>query len=391
MQAEAQDTYTGRFRIVSVAILIVVFACIVVGFFLGDRFGRAAEKESWFGQLFGVQDEYPESTFPAPSWIVLFKTLTITPEAGLVQITTPTPQIQANVPIGETPPPEEAAPGCGEIERVLIITVDGLRSDVITNRGMPFVLSLADQGAYTWHAETVKPSVTLPGIASLLTGYDVPRTGVDSNEYYKTPGAKIPVTTIFQLAKEAGLVTAMVAGKKHLTYFEQDEYLDYHLVDNGASDVEIANAAIQYFRGNDFDLMLVHFADVDKAGHQTEWMSPAYLTAAGRASTAIRKIITALDTAGLADSTLVIITADHGGVGTSHSDVSNPANRYIPWIAVGPCVNAGHEIQQNVHIFDTAAVALWGLGLETPADLDGAMVKEAFSIPVAEPVPVTNP
>ena len=392
MQGELQDTSAGRFRIVSVGILVVVFLCILVGFLLGQRAGKAVDGSTWIWQLFGIQNKVPEETYPIPSWVTALSATSLTPTLEVIQVNTPTPPVQASTPSYVAPAPAEANPGCGEIERVLIITVDGLRPDVVVNdKGAQYLLNLAHQGAYTWRAETVHPALTLPGITSLLTGYDVPYTGVDSNEYYKTPGARVLVETIFQRAKEAGKITAMISGKKHLTYFEQDEHLDYHLVKHGVSDDEIANIAIQYFQGNDFDLMLVHLADVDKVGHKVEWMTPGYLAAVSRANTAVRKIMTALEAAGLADSTMVILTADHGGVGTSHSDATNPDNRYIPWIVVGPCVKFGHEIQQNVHIYDTAAVALWGLGSEIPVDFDGVLIEEAFSVPAGEPDHVTLP
>jgi hypothetical protein len=77
-------------------------------------------------------------------------------------------------------------------------------------------------------------------------------------------------------------------------------------------------------------------------------------------------------------TTLVIITSDHGGTGVSHGDASIPANKTIPWMVFGPCVRAGHEITGEVRIFDSAAIALWGLGLGIPADMDGRIVSEAF-------------
>ena len=60
---------------------------------------------------------------------------------------------------------------------------DGLRPDAISMAGAVNIQSLAARGAYTWTAQTILPSNTLPSHISMLTGYppeepsdDLPRT-----------------------------------------------------------------------------------------------------------------------------------------------------------------------------------------------------------------------
>lgn len=266
-------------------------------------------------------------------------------------------------------------------ERVLIVSIDALRPEAVRDvNAAPFMLNLTKQAAYTWVAQTTRPSVTLSGHTSMFSGYDVPKHKVDSNEWYKTPGARVPVPTIFQYASENGMVTAMIGGKKHFYYYEQEEYLNYHLVNPKATDAQIADAAVEYVLNNDFDLMVVHFANVDKAGHNYEWMSPQYLETVTRADVALQRVFDALTQSDRLANTLIIVSTDHGGNGISHGDATVPTNKTIPWMILGPCVKTGYEIQEKeVRIFDTAVTTLWALGLSRKGDLDGMPVCEAFS------------
>jgi arylsulfatase A-like enzyme len=50
----------------------------------------------------------------------------------------------------------------------------------------------------------------------------------------------------------------------------------------------------------------------------------------------------------------------------------------IPWIASGKGVKRSYSITSQVTTYDTAATALWLLGVPLPADFDGKPVVEAF-------------
>jgi phosphopentomutase len=120
--------------------------------------------------------------------------------------------------------------------------------------------------------------------------------------------------------------------------------------------------------------MFVHFPDTDLAGHAKGWLSPSYLEHVAEADRAFGRLLQALPR-----ETTIILTADHGGHGTSHG--SNAAeDMTIPWIVVGPRVLArGRELLKPVRTVDTAATVLYVLGLTPPAAASGVVVSEAFS------------
>ena len=56
----------------------------------------------------------------------------------------------------------------GRDAHVIIIIVDGLRPDLITAERTPTLQRLVDEGASTLDAKTVRPSITLPAITSMI-------------------------------------------------------------------------------------------------------------------------------------------------------------------------------------------------------------------------------
>ena len=89
------------------------------------------------------------------------------------------------------------------------------------------------------------------------------------------------------------------------------------------------------------------------------------------------EIVAALEAGGYLSSTLIIVTADHGGHGMGHGDDS-PEDRTIPWLATGPGVPPGLTLTRRVNTFDTAATAAYALKLPLPSNWDGRPVMEIF-------------
>jgi len=93
----------------------------------------------------------------------------------------------------------------------------------------------------------------------------------------------------------------------------------------------------------------------------------------------------ALVSAGIAERTVVILTADHGGAGKTHGP-DDPRSRHIPWIVVGPHVRPGDLTglpDLAVNTEDTCATACYLLGLSQLPYFDGKPVLAAFENPPA--------
>ena len=274
-------------------------------------------------------------------------------------------------PLTATPVP--VAPTPAPSPKVAILSVDGLRADVLAKGEMPNVRELALRGAYTWSARTVTPSETLPSHASMLSGEDpkVHKFTWDWDDFKPEKGY-ITVPTALSVARAAGLRTVMVVGKKKLQHLAPPGTVDsFVLAERG--DRDVANEAIIQ-AGVGFDLLFAHFPDVDYAGHAEGWMSPAYMAKVAEADEAIGRLLAVLPA-----QTTVILTADHGGRDRSHAQ-DIPENMTVPWIVAGPRVVRRGEMTSRVKETDTAATALWVLGLSLPGACAGEIVREPFTV-----------
>ncbi len=94
----------------------------------------------------------------------------------------------------------------------------------------------------------------------------------------------------------------------------------------------------------------------------------------------IGKILDALKDAGIADTSLVLITSDHGGKGKGHGG-STMEEIEIPWILHGRGVAPGRELSAMVNTYDTAATVAYALGLAPPRCWIARPVVDAFVTP----------
>ena len=270
------------------------------------------------------------------------------------------------------------------IERVLIVSFDGLRPDAIAEAKMVNVMALMQSGAYTLGAQTILPSTTLPAHSSMLVGTCPAKHIVRWNEYVVENGYARG-TDIFDLAQAAGFQTAMVVGKEKLRQITEPASTDYFAFIDETDKIDdfstVEKLAIDQVQQG-FNLMFVHFPNGDLMGHEEGWMSRKQLKAYAKDDKSFGSILEALKEYDMYASTIIIITSDHGGHDTTHGTES-PEDMTIPWIISGPRVQPG-QIATQVYTMDTAATIAYVLGLPIPPEWDGAPVFEAFGAPVTE-------
>lgn len=284
-------------------------------------------------------------------------------------------------------------------DHVFIVSIDGGKPKVIQEAEMPTVKRLAAEGASTWVANTIVPPKTLPSHTSMLTGMGPDKHQVLWNDWMPIRGL-VKVPTVFSLTKQRNpaAVTAAFVGKvkfRHLWLKNSLDVFDFNGPQDGspvpgAPEIEktlvpaqtVARQASAYIVDKKPRLCFIHFPDADSAGHRSGWGSPEQKEAFKVCDQALSQIVKAVNAAGIAGSSVIIVTADHGGTGKNHQ-FDTPDDRNIPWIAWGKGVKKGHAISTAVNTFDTAATALWLLDIPLSPDLDGRPVTEAFEAAVA--------
>ena len=287
----------------------------------------------------------------------------------------------------------EAAP---RTEHVFIISIDGGSPAVMRRSPMPVLKKLVQEGAVTWTAQTIRPSITLPAHASMLTGVRMQKHGISWNDWVPT-NPIVSVPTVFTAAKAAGFSTAMFVAKEKFRHLLQPGTVDEFCFDpatsravlksdSGAGKMKMesnvsaaavaANAAAYIVRHKP-GVCFIHFADPDSVGHKHGWGSPEQVKAFAEVDAALGEIRRAIQQAGIAKHSVIIITADHGGHGKGHTE-NIPEVMDIPWVVWGQGVKPGFKIAARVNTCDTAATALWLMGLKPAVPLDGAVVSSAF-------------
>ena len=274
----------------------------------------------------------------------------------------------------------QAPTGAPPTSHVIIVSIDGLRPDAIEAFGAKTLLRLMSEGAFTLRATTIVPSITLPSHTSMLTGVEPEVHGVLWNEKQMEEHGHIDTPTIFAAARDAGLITAAFFSKEKFAHLAVPSTLNHVYIPSNPLGRSHADNTIQrvkrYLERSRPNVLFVHLGEPDFVGHVFGWMSPPYRWAVRAADRELASLLRAADEAFGDTGYSLLVTSDHGGHGRDHGS-DDPRDVLIPWIAWGESVIQG-ELDTAVRTVDTAATALWLLGLECADDLAGRVVVEAF-------------
>lgn len=283
------------------------------------------------------------------------------------------------------------ATGDERTPRVLLVGIDGCRFDAIEAAETPNLDRLVKDGATSKATQILgtrykeNDTVSGPGWSSILTGVWADKHGVHDNKFagknygryphifallkQRRPAAvTVSLSTWAPIAEEivsaADVSRSYVSGK---STYEKDDAL-------------AAAEAVRILKSSDPDLMFLYLGQVDETGHQ-EGFHPsvaAYVRAIERVDLLIGQVLAAMKARPSfpREDWLVIVTSDHGGRGTNHSDghrVPEILNSFL--IVSGPSAQPG-DFDVPTYIVDAPVTALRHLGIEADPkwELDGRAV-----------------
>ena len=235
------------------------------------------------------------------------------------------------------------------MEKVILISIDGMRPDGFTTCGNEFCQEMMRIGSYTLEGRTVMPSVTLPCHMSLFHSVPPERHGITTNVYI--PFAR-PINGLFEQIKNCGGINAMYYGWEPLRDVSRPAslkfsgYINAYMED--ATDALLTDMALERIEKSKPDFVFLYMVETDeKGGHDNGWMSDGYLNYINAAIENVKRVY---ETVG--DEYTIIVTADHGGHGRSHgSDL--PEDMTIPMFFIGKKFEKGTKLQE-VTILDIA-------------------------------------
>src|SRR4051794_3992755 len=247
---------------------------------------------------------------------------------------------------------------------VVLISVDGLAHYYFDDpkAPMPFIRSLAAEGARARRMKTSMPTNTWPNHTTLVTGVQPGKHGVIANDYFDREQQKsipyipdpifnkdeiVKAPTIYDVAHDAGMSTAGVCwpasrGAKTWDWtipdvFEQATFMQYT---TPAVVEECKSAGIPLEKQNEWckagnagkpmrdwmyatlachliakhqpRLLCLHLMSVDGLEHGFGRQTPEVYWAINDSDQRVRQVVDAVDAAGLRDKTTFVVTADHG-------------------------------------------------------------------------------
>lgn len=246
-------------------------------------------------------------------------------------------------------------------EKVILITIDGMRSDGFLECGNPYIHELMKSSTYCLEGVNVMPAETLPCHMSLFTSTTPEIHNVKSNTYER-PTQRVK-----------GVVEQICAFGKHTAmFYGWDEMRDvvrpgglifsqlYSSYTKGYSDAFMTARTLEYIKKEKPDFLFLHLDKTDNVGHHEGWMSQAYLKAISDAIDCVRTVIEQIG-----DEYTVIVTSDHGGHDHDHGD-DVPTDRIIPVFFVGRPFEAGRVLDE-FSIMDIAPTVTSIMGVPSQA------------------------
>ncbi len=268
-------------------------------------------------------------------------------------------------------------------EHVFVIGIDGWGAYCMEKADMPNVKSLMANGCYTLKKRSVLPSSSGVNWATMFMGA-CPELHGYTTWYSKTP--EIPSRVV---DKEGGIFPTVFRLLRN-AYPDVEIGCQYdwegikYVVDTLALNHyelfplnEICDAHCEYVKSAKPTLAFLYFDGLDAVGHKIGHDTPEYYAKAKEVDDWVGEILDAIKEAGIYDDSIIIMTADHGGINKGHGG-KDILELETPFVICGKNVKKGGEFEESMMQFDVASTIAYIFGLEQPQAWIGRPMKQVF-------------
>ncbi len=227
-------------------------------------------------------------------------------------------------------------------KKVAVIGFDGCRADIPAemkdeNSAIGYLLenggsnNLAYCGGVNYPEINTQDTSTAPGWCSILTGVWADEHGIKGNGITKSLEYKMLMTTLIEenVIDDAAFITKW---KGHFTdsnstYIDEKAYCEENNIDIDfnlrKNKTDIHTGAMEEVAGEDCaDFVFIIYENTDSAGHDFgfSFNNPIYKNAFNKEDAYGYEVIKAIESRENYDTEdwLIIVTSDHGGLGTKH-------------------------------------------------------------------------
>ncbi|MFN8300514.1 MAG: alkaline phosphatase family protein [Chitinophagales bacterium] len=268
--------------------------------------------------------------------------------------------------------------------KVLIIGVDGTRSDAFQQANTPNFDSLIARGLFTydaWHC-----GITMSGASwsTIFTGVWWNKHLVKDNNYTNTNFTDYPYFTTRAKEVKPNLKCVQIVEWSPLNDKVYNDSWDEKLLTVDGDADSTAKVAAVKLQDDSLDCLFVYFDAVDIVGHSSGFSATntAYIKAIEKVDSAVGVVLQALYNRPnyATEDWLIMATTDHGGIFTGHGSISTDERRM--WF-----IAAGKGVQhRQISAADPGTYNNFGLGVFTPANVNTTVMRQS---PVHTDIAVT--
>ncbi len=293
-----------------------------------------------------------------------------------------------------------------KIRHILLISIDTCRADYLScygyhRKSTPNIDQIAKEGILFTNTITPVP-ITLPAHSSMLTGTIPPYHGVRNNNFYQLSQSNV---TLAEILKKRGFTTAAVVSSFTIdSQFGLDQGFDYYNddFDENLKSVgigerraeETTRYALKWLEENcrkTFFLFL-HYFDPHVKYDPPEPFRPKdsenessslYAGEISYVDHCIGQVVKKLKDLGVYDSTLIIVTSDHGEMLGDHGEETHGYFIYqssikVPLIFKLPEETKSKRVKELVGLTDIVPTVCGLLGIKPPPQVQGIDLGQYF-------------
>jgi len=265
--------------------------------------------------------------------------------------------------------PGEQVPS--QTQRVVVVVVSGLGRTAARSLDMPNLEALLDAGASA-PMTSQPPTLPLAAWTTLLTGAWPELNNAPILKAKMADQRPITFDHLFAAAHDAGLRTAIAGyqGWKPLLVADTVDASAFAAQDDAIGDAQVAQAALEFIADVQYDLIWIHFSQMDRAGRAEGTGSAAYARAAQQVDNHLRQIMRSVDTS----RSVLIITSDYGLTEDGRLGGNEPELTNLPFAMIGQNIIPG--VYSPMYQIDVAPTAAALLGIRLPTIAQGRPLYE---------------
>lgn len=295
-----------------------------------------------------------------------------------------------------------------QTDHVIILGFDAMSSLGLQRSNTPNFNYMIENGAVSVHTRCIRETSSSQNWMSMVSASPIEMHGVFTNAWKPGGSENIPPAlenniglypTIFdhirtqkpELKQYAFIEWTAETRMYNMDAFDKSWVMNKDPEINNYKDV-LDKAFTTYLEDRP-EMMFVSIDITDHMGHTYGHESKEYFNCVSEMDSLVGVFVRQLEDKGWMDNTVIIVTADHGGLNLGHGG-DTMAEYEVPIILYGKGVTKGKVMKHTNMIYDVGATAASLLGVELPWECRGKFLEEAFEAPDSEiyvPVPFVTP